>query len=307
MIPEKLHSSADTFYTEEESIKYNRSNHYRKTQCGVLDYILDELLLKNSDNILKRSKTLLDIGIGCNIYSDVYNTYSHLNIIGLDISLPMLNLVPSPKPTLLLFDLNKKKLPFSNNSIDLIISISCIQWLFNNNEGEMESVKSLFESVICVLNEDGVAVFQFYFVDNSLNKSYSSGHNQGEKYNNQLTKLINILTNLKTKWKLVCDSKSKKRKVFLILWKNEKRFEEIVDCNVCYDFLSDSSEKVVKDSFKHKGLQSIGTTKWSKQGKNKKVKGGRKEFIKRKKDKSRSKGILVPRDSKYSGRKRRRN
>lgn len=276
MIPEKSHLEAKSFYTESESLKYKKSNHYIKTQCNILDYILNDLLIIQKDNSKYNNiKTVLDLGIGCNIYNEVYKEHSQLNIIGIDISKPML-LNNEGNNSLILYDI-KNKLPLQPGSIDYIISISCIQWLFNDIN--FYFIKNLFNSIINILKRNGIGIFQFYFTDNSLNSE-----KKNEK--NQLYFLIKVLKNISINFKLITDSKLKKRKIFLILWMNENKFEEIINKNSCFDLL-----KTPIQSFKKNKL---------------KKREGIKEFISRKKEKSKSKGIKVPNDSKFSGRKRRR-
>ena len=333
MKPELTHTTATEFYTEEEANKYAKSNHYRKTQSSILDYILNALLIderlfrdedpecsnsqsnefssydenskmsheekfssetKENDKNSKSENckeiqeilTVLDLGIGPNTYHDVYDELKNISVFGVDVSGEMLRLAsPNIQSSYINSDISQNWC-FRPGTFDLVISVSCIQWLFtsSNPRGLERNVQELIQKTVNVLKRNGVGVFQFHFTDDSLNgDDVNTKNSKGDK---EIHRLINTLKRTKINYKLVSDSQSRKRKIFLILWMDNRKIGEIIDESICFpvsDSLNDSKNTKLR------------------------LKPGRfnkKEWIERKKRKAEGKGFKVPKTSKYSGRRR---
>jgi|ERR1712137_10219 len=107
---------------------------------------------------------ILDVGCGSGLSTKILTQLNYIPI-GMDLSLPMLNLarneIQKPFNQLCVVDFSQH-LPFRDCSFDLIISISAIQWLVDVN-----NQKVFFGHLYRMMTPHGKGVFQFYPTDKS--------------------------------------------------------------------------------------------------------------------------------------------
>lgn len=106
-----------------------------------------------------------DFGCGTGLSTDVLTEHGH-HVVGLDISLPMLEVALSREvgEDLISRDLGEG-VPFRTGVFDAIISISALQWLCNADKSSQNPIRRLklfFDTAFASLRKGGRAVFQFY-------------------------------------------------------------------------------------------------------------------------------------------------
>ncbi|GEM_PF-700242 len=148
------------FYTKDEAQRYDQSNGMRKTQEELTSILLSLLNQK-----LNKESKILDIGCGTG-FSIVYlQNIGYRNVIGIDPSIEMINIAKHKKLNVMIggfFELSKLKL--ESNSLDLIISVSALQWVIANKE-EMEIkniIKRIGKDLFNLLSANGECIIQFY-------------------------------------------------------------------------------------------------------------------------------------------------
>ena len=162
--------SAKSYWTREEAEAYDRSTSTRKVQ-----HMMTEKLLKE----MKTGGRTLDIGCGTGFSMEVTGKES----FGMDISIEMLKLARKKGfERLVLADF--RHIPFKDNSFDIIISVSTIQWVTGKEPQEIiDQYRSVFNEMKRVLKAGGKAGLQFYphtekefkIVKKQLSKMFS-GH-----------------------------------------------------------------------------------------------------------------------------------
>uniref|UniRef100_A0A7C9DRH6 Magnesium protoporphyrin IX methyltransferase n=2 Tax=Opuntia streptacantha TaxID=393608 RepID=A0A7C9DRH6_OPUST len=283
--PELL-APPEIFYDETEARKYTSSSRIIDIQAKISERAL-ELLALPDDGI---PRLLLDIGCGSGLSGETLSENGH-HWIGLDISQAMLNvaLERETEGDLLLGDMGQG-LGLRPGVIDGAISISAVQWLCNADKSSHEPrlrLKAFFGSLYRCLARGARAVLQVYPQNNAqrdliVSSAMRAGFSGG----------------------VVVDfpHSTKSRKEYLVLTCGPPSLSSAVpkgkgeDGQSCSDDDSsgDGDDRTVSVSDRHRPRK--------KQKLDKKNKG--KEWVMRKKEQMRRRGVAVPLDTKYTARKR---
>uniref|UniRef100_A0A914XPE3 18S rRNA (guanine-N(7))-methyltransferase n=1 Tax=Plectus sambesii TaxID=2011161 RepID=A0A914XPE3_9BILA len=263
------------FYDETESQKYSSNSHIIAIQAEMTERAM-ELLALPEDN----SALILDVGCGSGLSGEVVTDAGHM-WIGMDISLPMLNVAVEREVSgdLILKDMGHG-VPFKAGTFDGAISISALQWLCHANASDQNPRKRLlrfFQSLYASLARGARAVFQFY-PENS---------DQSELITQQAVKAG-------FSGGLVIDfpNSSKAKKVFLVLMTGGPQL-----------LPKGLSEESGSHHVANAGRRTFAMASRDKKGKPSK---GSRAWIESKKERARKQGKDVKESSKYTGRKRRR-
>lgn len=281
----ELQAPPEIFYDDVEARKYTSSSRIVGIQAELSERAL-ELLALPDDGI---PRLLLDIGCGSGLSGETISESGH-EWIGLDISRSMLDVALERETDgdLILGDMGQG-LGLRSGVIDGAISISAVQWLCNADKSCHDPrlrLKAFFGSLYRCLGRGARAVFQLYPENNAqreliLSFAMRAGFSGG----------------------VVVDypHSSKKRKEYLVLTCGPPSMSTATqrgkdeDENSCSDDESSGDEdNQVCISDRHR------PRKKQKQAK----KGKTRSWILNKKEKMRNKGNVVPKDTKYTGRKR---
>ncbi|KAL9651299.1 hypothetical protein ABK040_001251 [Willaertia magna] len=277
----------ELFYNDSQAKKYATNTRVLEIQTEMTKRAIELLALPENSPPLY----LLDIGCGSGISGQTISSYGHV-WIGMDISQSMLDLANDMiqeeeylGSDLILSDIGNG-LPFRLGSFDGCISISAIQWLCNADRKALNPIKRLqtfFGTLYKSLRKGARAVLQFY-PENS--------------------EQIELITNMALKsgfgGGLVVDypHSTKARKYYLVLFAGmpnvkapEGKQEETIQM----------SSNGVNAAIRTEGSRV--TTREQTKGKGKKRKN-LKEFIIKKKEKSRQQGKETRAPSKYTARSR---
>lgn len=163
-------------YIEEKADEYNNSkwrerNQKKSTELS-LKYLFDEKLRDNEENSLKTedSALFLDLGCGSGFSSEVI-IEEGFRVIGVDILGDMLLKAREKKKNyhdlqdmeLILADINY--LPFKNEKVNYIISISAYNFITNeasNLRSKVEILSNTAKSLNNILKRKGRMVIEFY-------------------------------------------------------------------------------------------------------------------------------------------------
>lgn len=229
---------------------------------------------------LQSPSFILDIGCGSGLSGEILTSLPEPHIwVGMDISASMLDIAlqRDVEGDLLLTDIGQG-IPFRAGSFDAAISISAIQWLCNAESSDVSSTGRLsrfFNGLYASLRRGGRAVCQFYPKNDQQrtmisNAAIKAGFGAG------------ILED---------DPDTKNSKIYLVLTVGGSTKEGT----------SDDITGVVKGM---DGVNIMDTRKVRKVKSCRDVRKGSKAWIMEKKEKMESKGKVVKRSSKYTGRKR---
>lgn len=126
----------------------------------------------------KKAGLVLDVGCGTGFsYKTIEN--NGFRCVGIDISYSMLKVCN--QPNLVNHDIGRG-LPFAPGTFDLVISVSCLQWLFQSYESTqvpIKRIKCFFRDMYSILKSDGVGVLQFYCSEKQVNVLKSEASNAG--------------------------------------------------------------------------------------------------------------------------------
>lgn len=150
-IPE-LETAPELYYNEEEAAKYSHSTRIIRVQQAMTERCLE---LSG-----KETGFALDVGCGTGISGRVL-AESGFAWVGVDVSYHMLKLCPE---SCVHADVGEC-IPFQPGTFDLIVSVSCVQWLFysyRSSHVPLRRIRRFFSGLFAVLREDGVCVLQFY-------------------------------------------------------------------------------------------------------------------------------------------------
>ncbi|KAF5726411.1 S-adenosyl-L-methionine-dependent methyltransferases superfamily protein isoform 1 [Tripterygium wilfordii] len=282
----ELQAPPEIFYDDTEARKYTSSSRIIEIQAKLSERAL-ELLALPDDGV---PRLLLDIGCGSGLSGETLSENGH-QWIGLDISQSMLDvaLEREVEGDLLLSDMGQG-LPLRTGVIDGAISISAIQWLCNADKSSHEPrlrLKAFFGSLYRCLARGAKAAFQVYpenvaqrelILSSAMRAGFAGG--------------------------VVIDypHSSKMRKEFVVLTCGPPSISSSVpqgkgqDGESCSDDESsgDEEDQTVCISDRHRPRKKQKVTK----------KGRTRQWILKRKEKGRRKGNVVPRDTKYTGRKR---
>lgn len=150
-IPE-LDTAPELYYNEKEAAKYSQSTRIIHAQQAMTERCLE---LSG-----KETGFALDVGCGTGISGGVLEENGFV-WVGVDVSYHMLKLC---RGGCVHADVGEG-IPFRPGTFDLIVSVSCVQWLFysyRSSHVPLRRIRRFFSGLFVVLREDGVCVIQFY-------------------------------------------------------------------------------------------------------------------------------------------------
>lgn len=275
----------ELFYNEKESSRYAQNSRILQIQADLAQRAYDLLEIPQEDTT---PKLLLDLGCGSGISGSILSEANH-HWFGLDISESMLQIARENEEIsnfdLFLADLGQG-LGFRAGSFDGAISVSVLQWLCNADKSchnPAGRIHKFFSSLMIALARGSKAVFQFY------------PENEGQ---------IDLLTGIALKCGfgggVVVDypNSKKAKKYFLVL---HSGYSGGIPAGLTGEASSEGRQHAGRDSSTVRMLDNGRMGIKKRKGKNIKDK----QWILRKKELSRKRGNEnVPRDSKYTARKR---
>ncbi|XP_059641121.1 18S rRNA (guanine-N(7))-methyltransferase RID2-like [Cornus florida] len=282
----ELEAPPEILYNDSEARKYTSSSRIIEIQAKLSERAL-ELLALPDDSV---PRLLLDIGCGSGLGGETISENGH-QWIGLDISQSMLDvaLEREVEGDLILGDMGQG-LGLRPGVIDGAISISAIQWLCNADKSSHEPrlrLKAFFGSLYRCLSRGARAVFQVY-PENLAQREL----------------ILSFAMRAGFAGGVVVDfpHSTKKRKEYLVLTCGlpslstatpKGKGEDEESCSDDESSGDEENETVCKsDRNRPRKRQKIG----------KKFKG--RDWVLKKKEQMRKKGNAVPRDTKYTARKR---
>lgn len=260
----------EIFYDETEARKYTSNSRMIKIQEQLSQRAIELLALPEDEPCF-----ILDLGCGSGLSGECLTENGHV-WVGMDISPSMLDVAREREMEgdLLLSDLGCG-MPFRPGSFDGVISISALQWLCNADKAYHKPAKRLykfFSTLYACLRRGARAVFQFYpengaQVELITQQSMKAGFTGG----------------------LIVDypNSTKAKKTYLCLFAGGA-VQQLPKAEGVGDGASSSAGNSARQSWKEK--KSAKSTR---------------DWVLEKKEKRRKKGREVPRDTKYTGRKRR--
>ncbi|KAL2631113.1 hypothetical protein R1flu_015799 [Riccia fluitans] len=276
----------EVFYNEREARKYTTSSRIVEIQAKLTERAL-ELLALPEDGV---PRLLLDIGCGSGLSGETLTENGH-HWIGMDISDSMIDIALEREVDgdLLISDIGQG-LGFRPGSLDGAISISAVQWLCNADKScndPRARLKAFFSSLYKCLARGARAVLQIY-PENSQ----------------QLEMISTAAMRVGFSGGLVVDypHSSRAKKYFLCLLCGPPSVNSVLPKAIGEDGGSDSDDD--SDEEENGTVDVSERQRPAKRPKNgKKIKG--KAWLLKKKEQRRNKGVPnVPRDTKYTGRKR---
>lgn len=178
----------ELFYDEREASKYSQSSRIIQIQREMAERAFDLLGLARGEETMEENsscemsdddfkdisssgesdtreefspKIILDLGCGSGLSAQVIEDAGHV-CIGSDISPSMLFL--NSCPDIMQGDMGEG-VPFRPGTVDGMISISALQWLFHSHrtrENPRPRLNALFQTLRAALSRSARAVFQFY-------------------------------------------------------------------------------------------------------------------------------------------------
>ncbi|KAH9453505.1 hypothetical protein MJO29_012929 [Puccinia striiformis f. sp. tritici] len=157
----------EIFYNDNEAEKYTKSSRIQSIQSEMTERCLELLNLPSQSNDSQEdySGLILDIGCGSGLSGEIISEYGH-QWVGADISGSMLEIAldREVEGDLCLHDIGQG-FGFRAGSFDGAISVSVIQWLCNADKScnsPPKRLKAFFETLFGALVRGARAVFQFY-------------------------------------------------------------------------------------------------------------------------------------------------
>ncbi|ANQ08809.1 Uncharacterized protein PCOAH_00029390 [Plasmodium coatneyi] len=270
MVRPEYSSPPDIFYNEDEAKKYVRNSRIRDIQSQMTERALELLVLPESPCLL------LDIGCGSGISGMTLNESDHF-WIGIDISIHMIKAGLQNEAhhggDMILADMGKL-MRFQPCIFDGVVSISALQWLCNwdkKDESPKVRISTFFKWLYNCMKRGARAVFQFY-PDSA----------------EQIETLTSFAMKAGFGGGVVVDfpNSAKSKKYYLCLW------------------IGTAVVSHLPEPLEDEEHNDIANTNRRHNKKTKKQIKKNKEWILKKKNQRRMKGLDVKRDSKYTGRKR---
>ncbi|KAA1085775.1 hypothetical protein PGT21_018873 [Puccinia graminis f. sp. tritici] len=158
----------EIFYNDNEAEKYTKSSRIQSIQSEMTERCLELLNLPSQSDdpgVHDYSALLLDIGCGSGLSGEIISDHGH-QWVGVDISGSMLEIALDREVDgdLCLHDIGQG-FGFRPGSFDGAISVSVIQWLCNadkSSNSPPKRLKAFFETLFGALVRGARAVFQFY-------------------------------------------------------------------------------------------------------------------------------------------------
>ncbi|EGF98422.1 uncharacterized protein MELLADRAFT_54207 [Melampsora larici-populina 98AG31] len=286
----------EIFYNDTEAAKYTTSSRIQSVQAEMAERCLELLNLPTITTTTTTSSSsedifLLDIGCGSGLSGDIITEEGH-HWVGVDISGSMLEIAldREVEGDLCLHDIGQG-FGFRAGSFDGAISVSVIQWLCNADKSTNSPPKRLklfFESLFGSLVRGARAVFQFYpesddqvrFIMSYANRAGFTGGLVVDYPNSQKAKKFYLVLMTGT-------STNSNHQLPKALTEDNSSSSNHLQSKVKYET---QRKKLSKNHSKSKRLGGEDKQTW----------------ILKKKDLYRKRGKEdVPRDSKFTGRKRR--
>ncbi|PWN51518.1 putative BUD23-protein [Violaceomyces palustris] len=284
----------EIFYGDVEATKYTANTRVQTIQAEMTERAVELLMLPEH----RKPALILDIGCGSGLSGEILTEHGH-EWIGMDISPSMLEvaLERETEGDIMLADVGQG-CGFRAGSFDGAISISVLQWLCNadsTSHSPAQRLSTFFTSLYSSLSRGSRAVFQFY-----------------PESDEQVKFIMTFATKAGFGGGLVVDfpNSRKAKKFYLVLWVGG---EMAVGPN------GETAKQELPQALMHEHEGEAGSSgptsvKYEKRrsdrskvkGKGKKKSGeSTKDYILRKKELYRKRGKEdVPKDSRYTGRKR---
>ncbi|MBW0493601.1 hypothetical protein O181_033316 [Austropuccinia psidii MF-1] len=277
----------EIFYNDTEARKYTTSSRIQSIQAEMTERCVELLCLPNQspDQQGDFSGLLLDIGCGSGLSGEILSEHGH-QWIGVDISGSMLEIAldREVEGDLCLHDIGQG-FGFRPGSFDGAISVSVIQWLCNadkSSNSPPKRLKAFFETLFAALVRGARAVFQFY-----------------PESDDQVRFIMSFANRAGFTGGLVVDypNSQKAKKFYLVLMTGPS----LSSGHQLPRALTEEDKDRVRFSKKSQSSHS----KKIRNGKTNQVGENRQTWILKKKELYRKRGKEdVPRDSKFTGRKR---
>ncbi len=198
--PEELYDIVSDYFKGETISQYAKSKSIMRIQEKITIRALELLDLKYNNS------RILDAGCGPGFVS-IYLKEIGFNVVAIDLITEFLNFYDINELNPISADMCYP--PFRPNSIDAIISISALQWIYRdtNNKIMESNLINMLKSFHIILKPGAKAIFQFY--------------PKNKRIMEEIGKII--VKNSKFKGNYIIDNSSnpKKRKIFLLLNKTE--------------------------------------------------------------------------------------
>lgn len=196
--PEEKFKHVTDYYKGKEIENYATSKSLMKIQEEITIRALEILEPEQNDLIL-------DLGCGPG-FASFYLEELGYRVIGLDLIFKFLNFYDCSEINPLHGDMCA--LPFRPHSIDHILSISALQWIFRDplNMKMENALKNLAKDLALILKPEGKSIFQFYPKNDEIMEKMGSIFKQSGNFEGGF-----IIDNPQS---------AKKRKVFLFLIQN---------------------------------------------------------------------------------------
>ncbi|XP_076947705.1 18S rRNA (guanine-N(7))-methyltransferase RID2-like [Bidens hawaiensis] len=283
----ELQAPPEIFYDEVEARKYTSSSRIVAIQAELSERAI-ELLALPDDGV---PRLLLDIGCGSGLSGETISEHGH-HWIGLDISPSMLDVALERETDgdLILADMGQGLGLRPGAMMDGAISISAVQWLCNADKSCHQPhlrLKAFFDSLYRCLGRGARAVFQLY------------PENIAQR---ELIYRFAMRAGFAGGMVIDYPHSSKKRKEYLVLTCGKPSESTATPSAKGEDGNSISDD----DSSGDEENQTVSISDKNRPRKKQKItkKGKTRSWVLQKKEKMRSKGNVVPPDTKYTARKR---
>ncbi|KAM0792902.1 hypothetical protein ACM66B_002663 [Microbotryomycetes sp. NB124-2] len=278
------------FYNEAEAKKYSNNTRIQTVQADMTYRCLELLSLPRSldDQDETQPAFLLDIGAGSGLSGEILTDEGH-EWVGMDVSGGMLEVAldREVEGDLMLADIGQG-VPFRAGAFDGAISVSVLQWLCNadsTSHSPAQRLSRFFTDLFGCLAKGARAVFQFY-----------------PESDEQVKFIMEFATKAGFGGGLVVDypNSTKKKKFYLVLYSGQPDPSQMPRALGVEGSEELDNDRIAFEKRRERAKSSNGGRSSKKRQSVKDL-----DWILKKKERYRQKGKAdVPRDSKYTARKR---